>query len=111
MSASHTLKSEIGKLQAEIKPLFEKMIKLQSELDDAESREFIEVNQIKKSDVQFSRCEGVPFHGDIYGFSEWMKKTNCQKDWCEWNGRIYRTSDVITGRIKFKSPAKEEHLQ
>lgn len=108
---SHSIRSEIGKLQAELQPLLERARILSRELEDCESIEFIAANKIKKSEVQMSRGDGIPFHGDIYSFSEWMKKTNCQSDWCEWNGRIYRTSDAITGRIKFNSPAKEEHLQ
>jgi len=112
---SLAIKAELEKAQAEARPLLDRISRLGRELSEAESVEYIAVNRITKADVQFSKGEGVPFFGTIDGFKKWMgdevMRGHKAKPWFEWNGRIYRTLDLISGDFSFDSPAREEHLK
>lgn len=59
---------------------------------------FIRVNQITRSAVQRDRGEGIPWHGDVYSFIAWCK-AHSTLNWAEWNGRVYRMSDFMNGRM------------
>lgn len=86
-----TLKSEIGFLQRELE-------KLERQLEKQKSIEFITVNRITRADVRLSSGDDIPYFGYIGAFATWLRD-NTTKNWAEWNGRIYRTSDLVAGRM------------
>jgi hypothetical protein len=60
---------------------------------------FIKANKVTKNDVQLSSGEGVPWFGNIFAFSEWLRGLHSIKRFCEWNGSIYFSSDMLNGRL------------
>ena len=98
MRTSHQIKAEVAVIKKQLVPLIKEGNLLERELEDALSREFIEANNINKDDVQMSSGKGIPWLNTVYHFGEWLK-TNSKKRWAEWNGRIYRTDDLIAGRM------------
>lgn len=92
------LEAEGGKLEAQLEPLFRHSQDVRHELCRLRSLRFIEVNGIKRSDVELSSGKGKPWFGIIKEFAEWLR-TNSTKDWAEWNSAIYRTSDLLRGKM------------
>ena len=107
---SDDLKIEIDVVKKAIAPLSQKLMTLQRQLNEALSREFIKVNGITLKGVQFSSGDGVPWYGTIDKFGKWLKDTNCQKRWCEWNGEILSVAELIQGRF-IHTNGMVEHLQ
>ena len=105
-----TISRRIAEIQAQIVPLASTLEKLNREKGDAESRLYIAVNNIRKDDVQLSSGLDVPYFGDIYTFGAWLSKTKCAKNWVEWNGRVYRTTDLMVGKMP-DSPACMRDLE
>ena len=64
-------------------------------LENAESSFFIKENKIRKKDVQ-----GPPdaWFGTIWEYSKWVRE-NSTKKWITWNGRLYKTKDIISGKM------------
>ena len=93
-----TLKAEISSLQQQITPLTKRLHEHAEELRSLEGKEFIRVNKIKREDVEMSEGKGKPYFGNISVFIGWMR-SNTKKNWAEWNTRIYRTSDLLVGRM------------
>lgn len=59
--------------------------------EEQESKEWISINNITLEDIERPEFQ----HWHISLFIEFLKgKDNCKK-FCEWNGRIYYTNDVI----------------
>lgn len=97
------LATAIEKLQAEHRSL-------DRAIRDAESREWITLNSIAPTRVQLSTGEGVPWHGTVHGFAEWIRSQGARKPYAEWNGRIYLTTDLLNGRM-VETPGLIEHVQ
>lgn len=96
-----SIEAKIAHVEGQLKPLIQQKSELSSMLAKLCSEEFIRVNRITLEDVQrrdSEFCGGVR-HGHISNFGEWLKQTNCPKPWCEWNTMLYRTSDIIAGRM------------
>ena len=107
----HDIKQQIDRHNVAIAALEERRDKLKREYCHLRSMQFIELHGITLSDVQISEGEGVPYFGDIRTFSEWMKSTNCRKRFCEWNGRLYNTQEVINGFMEHDPPGRYEDLE
>jgi hypothetical protein len=90
---------EIDSLEASMKPIQERLTTLYRERNDWLSRSFIETNGIKWADVEMSDGPGKPWFGNITSFISWMKAQPTTKNWAEWNTVIYRTSDLLNGRM------------
>lgn len=89
---------EIAETEAAIKPLDKKLERLLREKRDLQARAFIAANNIRRADVEMSGGNGKPWFGTVWAFAEWLR-TNSTKNWAEWNTTIYRTSDLIAGRM------------
>lgn len=94
-----TLEKEIQEIKALITPLADRLQKLERTLVSEKSREFVRVNHITRADVQLSNGNGVPWFGVINVFCRWLETHQPRKPWAEWNGRIYRSSDLIEGHM------------
>lgn len=108
MSASH-LKQEIALLDQAIGPLVEKKERLLRELRETESRTFIEVNNIRRNDVQLSSGEGLPYFGNVFTFIAWLRSQKEVKLWSEWNTQLHYTSKLLAEKFD-PTPALWEHV-
>ena len=94
-----SLEKKIKELQSEIKPLQDIHSHLMRQLDTMKSVQFIKENRITKDKVQRCDDEGGPWFDDIYSFGSWMDESNSNKHWCCWNGSLYESSEIISGRM------------
>jgi hypothetical protein len=92
------LRKEIEDLQNKIRPMAASLEQLRAELCKLESREFIKVNKIIHSDVEMSDGPGKPWFGNVTSFISWLRE-HSDKNWAEWNGTIYRMSDLKADRM------------
>lgn len=108
--SEESLKNKISEISKEINPLLEQRELLNRQLRDVQSVDFIKANDIKKSNVQLSDGDGVPYFGIATKFGEWMVK-NSTKKWCEWNGSIYLSSEIERGRMSRDAPGRYSDLE
>jgi hypothetical protein len=92
------LRKEISQVEVELAPLSSKLTSLKRELRTENSRAFIELNDIHRAEVEMSSGSDKPDFGTIEQFGEWLSE-HSHKEWCEWNGGIYRTRDLFTNQI------------
>ena len=90
---------EIEETKQAIRPLAEKLERLNRQLADMESRAFIEANKITRADVEMSSGDDKPWLGTVGEFGRWMRTHACSKRWAEWNGRIYFAADLMANRM------------
>ena len=93
------LEKKMEEIQLEINPLLESKHKLSLAIAKMKSVQFIKENGITKDQVQRCDDEGVPWFNDIYSFGSWMHESGSRKPWCCWNGAIYESSEIISGRM------------
>lgn len=108
MKSIEELQREIADTHGMITPLTSKLERLNLELADALSRQYIAVNKITRDNVEMSSGEGKPWFGTAWSFGDWMRK-NSKKFWAEWNGIIYPAYDLMNGRMD-DMPGRVEHL-
>lgn len=94
--------AEVLDVVSAIRPLQIRLEALRMERAKLASRNWIAANGVKREDVETVDGEGKPYFGIAYKFIEWLK-ANSTKRFCEWNGRIYYTSEMITGRMNLDS--------
>jgi hypothetical protein len=94
---SQEIQTQLDAVRAELLPLREKEQVLARELGRAKSVEFIAANAVTRADVESPDGHGQWFN-TIWQFADWMR-TNSNKNWAEWNTIIYRTSDLLAGRM------------
>lgn len=92
------LERERCELIARRAPIDIRISQIDCELRSLRSKEFIRVNGIEADQIQQSRVDGV-WHGTTWAYGKWLAETNCDKPWCEWNGILFRTSDMIRGTL------------
>lgn len=93
------LAEKIKFLDELIMPIIEKKNKLQRELSECHSREFIAENQITIDDVETVEGPGKPWFGEFKEFGKWILE-NSARQWCEFNGLIYTREEAIKGDFK-----------
>lgn len=108
MPTIEQIKKQIADTEDELRPLAKRLNDLRAALSGMESREYIRINNITRDNVQLSGGSSLPYFGTVFEFAKWIQ-ANSKKQWAEWNGRIYRSSDLILGRMP-DSPATVDHL-
>ena len=103
------LEKEIEDLENKLKPLLELKHKRVRQLNTEKSKMFIKLHGITKDDVQICDEEGMPYFGTIHVFGEWLSK-NSKKQWCSWNGVLYKTQEIIEGRMERWALGRYEDL-
>jgi hypothetical protein len=101
--------SKIDDLATEIRELNRQLHILQEARSDLISRETIKSESIVLADIQESSGDELPWFGDLWTFANWMRQTNCQKRFAEWNGLLYKTSDLFAGSMK-NTGARIDHV-
>jgi hypothetical protein len=109
MTTIENLNAEIASIEAQIRPLASRLETLRRQKRDEESRAFIAANAIKREEVETPDGADKPWFGTVMEFARWMRTHGMQKPWAAWNGRIYRTSDLVLNRMP-DSPALVDHL-
>lgn len=98
MKPSDLIKAKIEIAEVEITPLVKNLERLRKEHGSALAKEFIAANNITRSDVELSEGEGKPWFGTVWKFAEWLSN-HSTKNYADWNGVIYRQSDLKAGRM------------
>ncbi len=101
---------QLADIQPNIDALIERKRILECHKRGLQSLEFIRANNITRNDVEMSSPgDGKPWFGDIWKFGKWLK-TNSKKRFCEWNGGIYFTAEIIAERMSEIAPGRVEDL-
>lgn len=92
------IRDRISVLESEVKPLLGELANMRQRLREECAKDFLIINQIKRQDIEFSSGADSPYFGTVYNFADWLRK-NSNKNWAEWNSTIYRSSDLLAGRM------------
>jgi len=91
------LELKVKGLESTVKTLNSEKSRIQNTIDKRRSSiVFIKENNITKSNTEHSDTEDGLWFGHFSKFGEWLEN-NSKKKWCEWNGVIYLTSDIVSG--------------
>lgn len=101
---------ELAELSAKVKPLLQRSEALNRERRRLLSVAFINANGVTRDEVQLSTGHAVPYCGMINTFANWLRDTKCPKRFCEWNGTIYFTAEIVAGRMDPNAPANISDL-
>lgn len=101
---------ELGEVAKQLQPLLQRQTELQHEQARLESLAFIAINKVTRESIELSSGDGKPWLFDIGSFASWMKDNRCDKRFCEWNGRIYFTAEIIAGRMEPNAPGRMSEL-
>ena len=93
------IKNELDLLEKKIAPLIALRDSLTSNLRREQSRKFCIDERITLADVELPDGDGKPWFGTIRYFAQWLKNQPTQKRFAAWNDRVYRTSDILSGRM------------
>jgi len=104
------LKNEIEIRRAIVAPRLREIEDLERQYAEALSREFIAAHGITKDMVQPSDTCGWEV-STLWQFGTWMEENGCTKPWCEWNGRLYPSSEVKAGSMRHNAPGLYEHVR
>ena len=91
---------QLKDLDSQVEKLMNKKRRIQSTINKEKSLIFIKENNITKENTQCCDVEDGPYFGHISKFAKWLKK-NSNKKWCEWNGSIFLTSDVVNDKYEY----------
>lgn len=102
-----SLENELEEIELKMQPLRSLRARRRRQLESEKRKRFIADNNIIKGQVQ--QCDGddIPYFGHIDSFGEWMV-TNSTKPWCCWNGVIYKTQEIIPGRMERHAEGRYE---
>ena len=108
MDQLEELNQQIVNLDETIAKLSHQRMTLQNQKQTIQSIRWIEANNVKKSDVEKSDGVGKPYFFHIAKFSDWLiaQGNENTKRFCEWNGVIYFTSEIIAGRMMPNQPGR-----
>ena len=110
MTTIEEVTSELASIEDRLRPLQARQSALERELRTLASAAFIAANKITRDDVQMSSGDGIPHHDHVVEFGRWLADTNCQRRWCEWNGCIVLTAEVIAGTLREYGPGRMSEL-
>lgn len=106
---SDEIRERMDCLMERLRPMQEEHARLERIYHDALSHEFIATNNITRDQVETStKDESKPWFGHIKEFVKWLG-WHPGKPWAEWNGRVYRTSDLLENRMP-DTPAVYDHI-
>jgi hypothetical protein len=104
-----SLEKELEEIELKMQPLRSLREKRKRQLATEKSKKFIRENGITKELVQRCDDDGMPWMGDVYKFGEWMA-TNSTRPWCCWNGLLYKSQEIIAGRMEREALGQYEDL-
>lgn len=100
----------IAALDTRLAPLLAERDALKRQYDEARSREWIAANSVTRADVICSDEKGAPYHGNLWNFCDWIRTSGRKERWAEWNGRIYSSAELMTGRMEPDAPGRYEDV-
>lgn len=105
------IQEEISKIDVKIRPWADRRDELERDLRKVKSANFITAFGITLDNIEMSKGTSKPFFHHVYRFGVWLKEVECQKEFCEWNGRIYFTAEVIGGHLDPNATGRVEDLK
>lgn len=110
MRTIEQIEAEMEDVNRRRAPLLRRMDELVRERIQVRSLQWIQDNECRREDVQFSDAHGLPLFKILDTFAHWLKRTACPKRFCEWSGRLYFTSEVTAFRYDRNPPGRAEDL-
>lgn len=95
---SKIIQARLDDINENLAPLIRNRDELIKELRKVKSIEWIQRNHVTINQVEASDGEGKPYFGILHEFGKWLYD-NSDKKYCEWNGRIYRSKEIIAGNM------------
>lgn len=92
------LTQELEETKSEINILMRKQSSIAGQIAVLKSQKFIFENSITRYQVQCSEGGNIPFFNTIYQFGHWLRD-NSNKPWCCFNGTLYKSQEIIEGRM------------
>jgi len=92
------IEAELQSIDDQMRPLRARAATLKNELRRLRSLAFIEANNVTIDDVELSSGDGKPWFGHINSFAAWLRQ-NSTRRFCEWNGQLYFTAEIIARRM------------
>jgi len=103
------LQKEVEEIRVRERLLLGQRRAIENEIRTILSKQFIIDNYITLNDIQVASGDDIPYHGDCSEYGKWLKTNNITKKYCEWNGRLYLTCDMINGQPT-QTPAQIEDV-
>ena len=103
------IEKHIDLIDEEIELLLERAAPLKRHLAKAKSIKFIEENKITRDQVQRHDEYAMPCIRNVWTFAKWMEE-NSNKKWFCWNEILYRSSEIIAGRMDHNAVGRFEDL-
>lgn len=103
--------NELAAVEEQIKPLLRRSAELKREKRKLESQAFIKANGVTLDDVELMSGEGKPWFGMLSEMAAWMRKTKSTKRFCEWNGIILFSAEVLNGNFDLNAPGRTVDLK
>lgn len=91
------IEHDIENTRIQIQPLMNQQGRLNKELREAKSEEFIRANDVTIDDIEMSDSNGAYF-GTIWEFTDEVLRKSTKR-FAEWNGQIHFVSDLTNGRM------------
>lgn len=104
------IETELAEIAAKMKPLMQRNTLLEAERTRLKSLEWIKANGVTRDQMQLSEEPGIRYFGDIGSFSYWLRATKSTKRFCEWNGRVHLTAEIIAGRFNRDAPGRIDEV-
>lgn len=101
---------ELAIATAGMRPIQQRVNRVEQELRKLRSLEWIQANGVTKENVEWSVGDDKPYFGILHDFTKWLK-ANSTKPFSEWNGRLYRTRELLDGSAYLSGPGRTEDLE
>ena len=90
---------ELAELAGKVRPITARMADLWRDRRRLCAAEFIRANNVTRDQIEMSSGDDRPWFGRATEFGRWMREQGTSKRFCEWNGRVYFSADVMAGRL------------
>ena len=101
--AERTLKqveSELVGFMGRLRPLQEQAFALHCEAVTLRSLAWIKANSVLFVEVELSSGGDKPYFDTLSRFVAWLRSRKHNRRFCEWDGRIYCTEELLAGRME-----------
>ena len=102
---------ELAVAFAAMRPIQQHANLVQQELSKLRSLEWIQANGVTRDNVEFASGDAAAFwFVTVSDFAAWLKEHSA-KPFCEWNGKLYRTRELLDRSAYLSGPGRTEDLR
>ena len=101
---------ELDNLNERLAPMLRRKAELENILRDKRSRDWIKENGVTAENLQLSTGAGIPWHATLWRYAKWLSTLSPRPRFCEWNGRIYHTEELICESAPVAPPGLARHV-